>query len=251
MKILTTIIAIFVCFGFVTGFAVQKENVVLLYHFDSDTKDEAEDASAQKHTGEVTDATWMKDGKFGGGMEFNGKSSVIEVPHHPSLQPGGDKLTVAAWYKPSSFPGGHPPIARKGSVAESGWGFDTPGGKPRGFIYTAVGNATVAQGASTLTVNAWQHLAMVYDGKEIRVYLDGKLDGKPARSGNINKNDASVWIGKKANEANWLHGVLDELVILNVAISEKEVQENMTGLRLAVAPLQKLTTTWGTIKRAR
>ena len=50
MKILTTIIAIFVCFGFVTGFAVQKENVVLLYHFDSDTKDEAEDASAQKHT---------------------------------------------------------------------------------------------------------------------------------------------------------------------------------------------------------
>ena len=95
---------------------------------------------------------------------------------------------------------------------------------------------------------------MVYDGKEIKVYLDGKLDGKVARSGNINKNDASVWIGKKANEANWLHGVLDELVILNVALSEKEVQENMTGIRLAVAPSQKLPwapTTWGAIKRTR
>ena len=96
MKILTTIIAIFVCFGFVNGFAVEKENVVLLYHFDSDTKAKAEDASPQKHAGTVTNGTWTKDGKFGGGMEFNGKSSVIEVPHHASLQPGGDKLTVAA-----------------------------------------------------------------------------------------------------------------------------------------------------------
>ena len=251
MKILITIIAICVSLGFVNSFAVQKDNVVLLYHFDKDTKDKTEDASPQKHAGTITNAMWNKDGKFGGGLEFNGKSSLIEIPHHASLQPGGDKLTVATWFKPISFPGGHPPIARKGSVAESGWGFDTPGGKPRGFVYTAVGNAAVAQGASTLKLNSWQHLAMVYDGKEILVYLDGKLDGKVARSGNINKNDASVWVGKKANEGNWLHGVLDELVILNVALSEKEVQENMTGLRLAVAPSQKLATTWGMIKGAR
>jgi hypothetical protein len=251
MKVIVTTTALFISLCLASSFAAQEENTVLLYLFDKDTKDKAEDLSPEKHPGKIIDAKWRSDGKFGGGLEFNGKSSLIEVPHHASLQPGGDKLTVEAWFKPASFPGGHPPIARKGSVAESGWGFDTPGGKPRGFVYTAPGNAAVAQGASTMKLNAWNHLAMVYDGKEVRVYLDGQLDGSIARSGNINKNDASVWIGKKANENIWLDGILDELVILNVALSEKEIQENMKGISLAVAPSGKLATAWGAIKAIR
>ena len=106
-------------------------------------------------------------------MVFNGASSLIEVLHHDSLLPGGDELTIEAWFKPASFPGGHPVIARKGSVAESGWGFDTPGGKIRGFVYTAPGAAAVAQGATPMEVDTWHHLAMVYDGEESRITVNG------------------------------------------------------------------------------
>ena len=93
---------------------------------------------------------------------------------------------------------------------------------------------------------------MVYDGVvEIRIYLDGELDGEVARKGDINKNDASVWIGKKANENIWLDGALDELRILNIALTEEQIQMDMEeGITFAVEATGKLTTTWGRIKNA-
>ena len=232
----------------VSSFAAFEEETVLLYLFDEETADEATDLSELENHGEITDAEWTADGKNGGALVFDGASSLIEVPHHDSLSPGGDALTIEAWFKPASFPAGHPPIARKGSVAESGWGFDTPGGKIRGFVYTAPGSAAVAQGTTTMKQDTWHHVAMVYDGEEVRIYLDGELDGEVARKGDINENDASVWIGKKANENIWLDGALDELRILNIAITEEQIQEDMEGIVFAVEVTGKLTTTWGRIK---
>ena len=248
MNHILTAIALALYLG-VSCFAAFEEDTVLLYLFDEETADEAIDASDFENNGEATDTEWTEDGKNGGAMVFDGASSVIEVPHHESLFPGGDELTIEAWFKPASFPGGHPPIARKGSVPESGWGFDTPGGKIRGFVYTAPGDAAVAQGATPMKVDTWHHLAMVYDGKEIRIYLDGELDGEVARKGDINKNEASVWIGKKAIESVWLDGTIDELRILNIAITQEQIQKDMEeGIVFAVEVTGKLTTTWGRIK---
>ena len=241
--------AFFASIGLKIGYAGQEEHIVLLYLFEEGKGDKAVDVSEKENDGKIIDAEWTKEGKFGGGLEFNGKSSLIEVEHHDSLGPGEDKITVEAWFKPLSFPAGHPPIARKGSVAESGWGFDTPNGVLRGFVYTAPGNAAIAEGKSTMKLKEWNHVALVYDGKEVRVYLNAKLDGSAARSGNINKNTASVWIGKKANENIWLHGIMDELCIWNIARTEAEIKEDMKGLKVAAVEVSgKLTVSWGVIK---
>ena len=248
MTQMLTVFTLLLCVG-LCCFAAFEEEHVLLYLFDKETGNEATDLSDFGNHGEITDAEWTADGKNGGALVFDGANSLIEVPHHDSLVPGGDELTIEAWFKPALFPGGHPSIARKGSVAESGWGFDTPGGKIRGFVYTAPGAAAVAEGATRMNVKTWYHTAMVYDGKEIRVYLDGELDGQVARSGDINKNAASVWIGKKANENIWRNGMLDELRILNIAITQEQIQEDMAeGITFAVEVTGKLTTTWGRIK---
>lgn len=242
-----TITTLLLCLA-INCFAAFEEETVLLYLFDEEIADAATDLSEFENHGEITDAEWTEDGKLGGALVFDGASSLIEVPHHDSLVPGGDELTVEAWFKPASFPAGHPPIARKGSVAESGWGFDTPGGRIRGFVYTAPGAAAVTEGSTQMKLDTWHHVAMVYDGDEVRIYLDGELEGEVARSGDINENQASVWIGKKANESIWLDGILDEVRILNIAITEEQIQEDMEGIPFAVEVTGKLTTTWGRIK---
>ena len=248
MPRMLTVFVLVLCFG-LSCFAAFEEETVLLYLFDEETDGEATDLSEFENHGEITDAEWTEDGKIGGALVFDGVSSLIEVPHHESLFPGGDELTIEAWFKPASFPGGHPPIARKGSVAESGWGFDTPGGKIRGFVYTAPGDPAVANGTTQMKLDTWHHVAMVYDGAEIRIYLDGELDGDVARKGDINQNDASVWIGKKSIESVWIDGTIDELRILNIAITQEQIQEDMEeGIAFAVEVTGKLTTTWGRIK---
>ena len=99
-----------------------------------------------------------------------------------------------------------------------------------------------------MKLDTWNHVAMVYDGEEVRIYLDGELEGEVVRDGDINENGASVWIGKKANESIWLDGILDEIRILNIAITEEQIQEDMEGIAFAVEVTGKLTTTWGRIK---
>lgn len=232
-----------------SSFAAFEEETVLLYLFDEEAANKATDLSKFGNHGEITDAEWTADGKIGGALVFDGVSSLIEVPHHDSLHPGGDQITIEAWFKPTTFPAGHPPIARKGAVGDSSWGLDTPGGKARGFIYNAPGDFAVADGATQMQLNTWHHLAMVYDGKEVRVYLDGEIDGKVERGGDLHQNEASVWIGKKALESIWIDGVIDELRILNIAISQEQIQADMQkGVAFAVEVTGKLATTWGRIK---
>lgn len=241
-----------VCLSLGIAYA-QEEGIVLLYKFDEKTEDTAKDLSGLGNDGIITDAEWVADGKFGGGLEFNGSSSLIEVPHHDSLDPGGDQMSILAWLKPTSFPGGHPPIARKGPVGAGAgcWGFDTPGGTGRAFTYMAAdGAAQIAQGIVALQQGEWNHLAMIYDGKSLMVYVNGELDLEIPVSGDININEGtSTWIGKKAGEAVFLHGILDEVAILNVGVSEAKLKRFMNeGLSAAVEASDKLAISWGEIK---
>ena len=74
----------------------------------------------------------------------------------------------------------------------------------------------------------WNHLAMSYNGREIRLYLNGKLDGRLTASGGINKNNTSLWIGKRPDrESVCLHGFMDELAILDTALTESEIKKHM------------------------
>jgi hypothetical protein len=237
------------------GVYAQHENFVLLYTFDRDEGGVAKDLSGKGNDGMIADAMWTADGKFGGGMEFNGTTSLIEVPHDDSLNPGGDQITIMTWFKPLSFPEGHPPIARKGQVGAGVgcWGFDTPNGTPRGFTYMAeTGAPSIAQGASTMVEGEWNHLAMVYDGTQVRVYLNGQLDGTTDITGNINENnDVPVWIGKKATEDIFLHGIIDDLAILNVGLSEAQIinyMENSLSMTSKVDASGKMAISWGEIK---
>ena len=239
----------------VAGVYAQQDGFVLIYTFDKDEGGVAKDLSGIGNDGMITDAVWTADGRFGGGMEFNGSTSLIEVPHHSSLNPGGDKLSIMAWYKPLSFPDGHPPSARKGQVGAGVgcWGFDTPNGTARGFTYMAAdGAAKIAQGATAMTEGEWNHLAMSYDGAQIRVYLNGVMDGSVDVTGDINENnDVPVWVGKKATEDVFLHGVMDEFAILNVGLTEDQVRsytENGLIDASAVNASDKLATCWGEIR---
>lgn len=73
---------------------------------------------------------------------------------------------------------------------------------------------------ASLERGRWRHVAGVYDGKERRIYLDGKLDASEQVTGTISRG-GRITIGKGFT------GLVDELKVWNRAISDNEVKQAM------------------------
>jgi beta-galactosidase len=65
----------------------------------------------------------------------------------------------------------------------------------------------------------WHHIAGVYDGKKIGLYVDGDLADEQTGSGAILTNDVDVAIGKLPAAAAGFSGTIDEVRISDVARS--------------------------------
>ncbi|MFG0306311.1 MAG: LamG-like jellyroll fold domain-containing protein [Phycisphaerales bacterium JB040] len=124
-----------------------------------------------------------------------------------ALEPG--PFTIEAWVRPESLTG------RDAIVDQGEFGLRLEDGRP---IFTArLGNrwtdAAMDEG-SRLRTGVWCHLAGVYDGSEVRLYLDGELlDSAPA-NGSVRTPGQPLAIGADTwNDAlhNTFHGQIDEV----------------------------------------
>ena len=97
----------------------------------------------------------------------------------------------------------------------------------------------------------WIHLTVTHDGKEtVSFYINGKLE-KSTNPLTAKGNDINVLVGDDG-KGNKGAGILDELSIFNRALTAAEaktIYEDGVEPFLAIAPEDKLTATWGCIKR--
>ena len=93
---------------------------------------------------------------------------------------------------------------------------------------------------------------MTHDGeKTVSFYINGKFDKATNPLPTAIGNDINVLVGDDG-KGNKGAGVLDELSIFNRALTAEEaktIYEDGVAPFLAIAPTEKLTATWGNIKR--
>ncbi len=116
------------------------------------------------------------------------------------------------------------------------------------------GLLTYLNSTNTYDTNEWYHVVGTYDGKEMKIYVNGKLEGTSSvQSGVINYPDRiffSMGAYKDDNEDFVHKGMIDEVRLYDRALSEKEVSNNLEAEGLAVEAAGKLSLTWGQIKAA-
>jgi hypothetical protein len=85
-------------------------------------------------------------------------------------------------------------------------------------------------GSATINANEWHHVAAVYDGQKMCIYIDGKVDACKPWAGGIAKNDFDVLIGENAQQkGRFFDGLIDDVRIYNYALSEKDIADLATG----------------------
>ena len=77
------------------------------------------------------------------------------------------------------------------------------------------------QTADVLPVNTWFHLAGVVDGREVRLYVDGRLVGATPVTGRRQRNAHPLYVGadpdRRGRPERYFHGKIDEVRLSRVA----------------------------------
>jgi hypothetical protein len=98
----------------------------------------------------------------------------------------------------------------------------------------------------------WVQVAGTYDGKQLKVYVNGELTKATDVSGNPWASTEQVYIGADpgcGNRCQWV-GIIDEIAVFNVTLGDNDIKALTRGYEGAsnVSTMRKLATIWGELK---
>lgn len=226
------------------------DSVLGAWPLDEGKGNEVKDISGKEHHGQIIAPGKWTDGVFGKAFESEG--GRIEIPH------SGDFLTptftLMAWVKVPRIPNDWSMVI----IAKDAWpnrNYAMYVAKDVGSVHFAFGTpAKVDVGnfnaPTVIADKQWHHVAMTYDQKVRRVYVDGELDAERPSNEKPGNPAVPVVIGKVAG------GQIDEVLIANEALPGEQIKKAMEAGILKFLELGKevqlsgsLTTTWGEIKK--
>ncbi|MEN8260081.1 MAG: LamG domain-containing protein [Pseudomonadota bacterium] len=143
-------------------------------------------------------------------------------------------FTVEAWISPKTIE------ARAGVVGvwmddeneAKGWLLGVFDGE-FGFALTSRGRSkgTVVKARGSFSLDRWHHLAAVYDGAEMRIYVNGQLrNGSAEQAGEITYSDqARLMFGgyQRPDGISPFSGHIDDVRLWNKALTGGEIKNNM------------------------
>jgi PKD repeat protein len=203
--------------------------LVAAYNFDQGSGTTLTDVSGNGNHGTIANATWSAAGKYGGALSFNGTNSWVTINDAASLNLSSG-MTLEAWIKPSSLSGWRDVLLkeRPGDLSYGLYASDpTASGNPaNASISTSAGSPT-AEGSTGLPLNAWSFLAATYNGSTLNMYVNGTLVSSTPMSGNILETNGVLRIGGDSVWGEYFQGLIDNVRIYNVALTQAALQTDM------------------------
>ena len=164
--------------------------------------------------------------RVGGALNFDGTNDFVNCGNAASLNITS-QITLSAWVKPrTAGNGAHQSIILKGDTSYAikfhQWG------NIEFFIYAGGWRTdTLPVGDTAKFNNVWHHLTGTYDGRQLKLYLEGELKSTVNYVGAIARNAANVNIGRDADGGGrrYFNGIVDDARIYNRVISAAEVKK--------------------------
>lgn len=154
-------------------------------------------------------------------LNFDGSDGYVELGTNPVFDITS-AITLEAWVYPTQYESEDNIITKFGDIhQQDSYILRLVNGVANFYVKINTSwyniNATTA-----IDLNTWTHIAGVYDGTEMKIFINGILNASLPQTGIINVSTSTLKIGKW-NSVNSFHGNIDEVRIWNVARLDSEI----------------------------
>ncbi len=151
-------------------------------------------------------------------LKFDGSGGKVEIPSNNALNITGNKISLSVWFKKDSDnDDGAFMFCRTKYILR----IDNHG-KITFAVYTPGWHATTIPWSKRIVDTDWHHVVATYNGKYIKLYVDGKLLSKKEASGKLKSTNSPVNIGSEGS-INYFNGTIDEAAVYSKALSKDEI----------------------------
>ena len=205
----------------------QTSGLVAAYSFNETSGTTALDASGNNNTGTLgSSVTRTTAGKFGGALVFNGTTAQVTIPDSSSLRLT-TAMTLEPWVYPTATPTGWRAVIDKNVDGYYLMASSSTNNRPAVGGTFAAGNQNTI-GTAVLAVNTWTHLAATFDGATVRLYVNGVQVASKAQTTPLTPTTGTLQIGADSYAGENFAGRIDEVRVYNRALSQAEIQSDMT-----------------------
>ena len=231
------------------------EGLVLYFSFENVSGKTITDDSGNGLDADIIANTKIVDGKYGKAIFIETEGpDCVNVPASDELKITGE-ITMAAWIYQEAWNTNAQWFDKNchNGGEHSSYGIGAFGNGVNFNMFLGTGNARpTLNKPHAMDAKTWHHVVGTYDGETMKVYVDGEVAAEHAQKFDFmgtNDQDLRIGCSKDRPQYTFENGSIDEAAVWRRALSEDEIKEIMNEDFLAVSPLDKAATTWGSIKR--
>lgn len=231
---LALVVASFIPFFAFADTSTTSSQLVAAYAFDEGTSTVAADYS-NANTMTLMNGTGWGAGKFGQALKLDGANDYAEAPNAPSFP--GERMTVESWVyyadNGQSQMAVGKPYSQTSNISPFFWyslrvvPMSSAEGLPQFWVTTGADVAHSVNSSVNVPVNTWTHLAGVYDGSSLRMYMNGVETANIHAEGHIDTIVSPLRVGANGVLGENWNGSIDEVRLYARALSQSEIQADM------------------------
>jgi hypothetical protein len=168
-------------------------------------------------TGTINGATWTT-GISGAALDFDGTDDFVAIEDSPSLRITGTEISLHAWVFPQC--GGGTNGCRIISKSQDDFNSEVYALSINDYrvVFRIDGQDVVS--SHIVVLNEWVHVGAVYNGSDVRIYINGELDAATpvAKTDPIDDSTRPVRLGAQEIRGRHFNGIIDEVQIFDSAV---------------------------------
>lgn len=235
MKYVAFVLSLLVLPLFSFGAVDLESNLIGHWKFDEGSGNTAYNSASSQYNGKLDNGPVWVNGKFGKALYFDSNDDAVEIIDSADIAEG-TAITVSVWMKSLEL-NTHREIITKHKYDNSQWQWRLDQLSSNRLSFSVQDSKIVSAESDSVNLiddKGWHHLAGVYDGSAVYLYVDGiSVDSSPPPlTGKIADYKhhiciGSAWAGSScgATSVDNFYGYLDDVRIYDRAFSAEEVKE--------------------------